>query len=133
MAAGITDRPREQIDPLLTRLHTRRDRMEAMRTRLRDDSTVQLVTIAERLALAETLRAATTVRDAGMHLDPVLCNRVLPASGSGVLQERQAHEREVLRELHEHFAQEGVREVPLLSGALTGVDDLWDLADIVTR
>lgn len=132
MAAGITDQPAEQLDPLLQRLHTRRDRMEAMRARLLDDAVVQLVTVAEQLALAETLRAASTVRDAGLHLDQVLCNRILPESDAGVLHERKTHEQTVLRELRERFADLGVVEIPMLAGALTGVPELRQLAAQLT-
>ncbi|MEY7971240.1 ArsA family ATPase [Saccharomonospora xinjiangensis] len=131
VAGMIGDTAEQEPDPLLRRLHARRDRMEWMRTRLTTDALVHLVVVPERLPLAETIRAAESLGDAGLRLGAVLVNRVLPPDDPGLLGRRIEQQTEVLRELERHFPGETVVRLPLLAGALTGVGELAALADLL--
>lgn len=70
------DQPDELADPLLERLHHRRQRLEAAAERLRTEAVVHLVTLPRRMVLAETLRAARSLDDGGLTLGTVIINQV---------------------------------------------------------
>ncbi|OQO89529.1 arsenic-transporting ATPase [Saccharomonospora piscinae] len=132
MVAGmIGDTADDEPDPLLQRLHARRERMEWMRTQLVTRALVHLVVVPERLPLAETVRAAESLTDAGLRLGAVLVNRVLPDDDPGLLGRRVDQQEEVLRRLTARFADHGVVAVPLLADALTGAGELGVLADLL--
>ncbi|KMS83514.1 ArsA family ATPase [Prauserella rugosa] len=118
---------REERDPLLERLHARRRRLDNLRHRLRTDARVHLVLVPERLPLAETERAADRLAEAGLPLGAVLVNRVAADAESGVLARRRGQERAVLARVRERFAD--VVTVPLLPGALAGVEELAEPAE----
>lgn len=127
LVAGMLGDRREESDPLLERLHARRARLERMRERLRTDALVHLVLVPERLPLAETLRAADTLTEAGLRLGTVVVNRVVPGTETGVLASRRAEQQQILAEVDARFAHGGVLHVPLLPGLLTGVEELAEL------
>lgn len=70
-------------DPVLRRLRARRDRLRSARDRLLDDAVFRLVLTPERLPVAETARALTTLGAAGLTVGAVVVNRVLPAEADG--------------------------------------------------
>lgn len=123
----------DEPDPLLARLHQRRDRMEQLHRRLRSDATVHLVLVPERLAWAETVRAADSLTAAGMRLGAPVVNRVVPPGESGLLAARRAQQDAVLVAVRQRFAAAAVVEVPLLGGELTGATELGELVALLER
>ncbi|PRX47224.1 arsenite efflux ATP-binding protein ArsA [Prauserella shujinwangii] len=128
LLAGMLGGERERPDPLLDRLHARRDRLEWLRARLRDDALVHLVLVPEQLPLAETLRAAEALEGGGLRLGRTVVNRVVPDDETGVLARRREHQERVLAELAGRFSGTGLVRVPLLPDALTGAGELGELA-----
>ena len=131
MAAGLLGRADEEPDPLLKRLHARRARLENLRSRLQEEALVHLVVVPERLPLTETLRAAETLGETGLRLGSVVVNRVVPDAETGVLARRRRQQEEVLAELRERFGESGLVWVPVLPGALTGLEELGDLTAVL--
>jgi arsenite/tail-anchored protein-transporting ATPase len=131
MAAGMLGGAEEQPDPLLERLHARRARLEAMRSRLAAEALVHLVLVPEHLPLRETLRAADTVTETGLRLGQVIVNRVVPETESGVLARRRDQQDEVLAHLAARFGEPCLVRVPLLPDTLTGRCGLGDLAEVL--
>ncbi|WP_183654676.1 TRC40/GET3/ArsA family transport-energizing ATPase [Prauserella isguenensis] len=126
-ADGLLGQAGAQRDPLLERLQSRRQRLEALQARLRADARVHLVLVPERLPLAETERAADQLTEAGVPLAAVLVNRVASGEESGVLARRRDQEHTVLARVRERFGGDGasgVLTVPLLPGDLTGAAGL---------
>lgn len=128
MVAGLLGR-KEEPDPLLVRLHRRRERMAGLRDRLRTDATVHLVVVPERMVWAETLRAVDALDRAGIPLGAPVVNRVLPAGGSGLLEERRAGQQQVLDAVLERFPV--AAQVPLQAGEPAGVAGLRGIADLL--
>jgi arsenite/tail-anchored protein-transporting ATPase len=131
MAAGMLGGAEEAPDPLLERLHARRARLEAMRSRLATEALVHLVLVPEHLPLRETLRAAETVTGTGLRLGQVIVNRVVPETESGVLARRRDQQDEVLAHLAARFGEPCLVRVPLLPDTLTGHGGLGDLAEVL--
>lgn len=122
MFAGMLGSDADAPDPLLDRLHARRDRMVRLRTRLRSDAAVHLVVVPEPLVWAETRRAADTLDAAGVPLGAPLVNRVVPASESGVLARRRDIQDEVLAAVRARLGE--AVQVPLLAHGPAGTDAL---------
>jgi arsenite-transporting ATPase len=97
------------------RLARRRAALRATRARLESEAVFHLVTVPERLPVAETLRAAATLRQGGMAVGCVLVNRVLPDSADPFLRERGEEQTRRLAEL-----ETGLRD--LVAGAPSAVD-----------
>lgn len=133
MLAGLAGRDREPSDPTLERLHARRARLAETRRRLQEEAVVHLVLVAERPVLAETLRAAEWLTASGMHLGPVVVNRMLPRGEGGLLEARRVRQEQVLAEVRDRFGRHGIVEVPLLPTELTGSDDLGELGAVLDR
>jgi arsenite-transporting ATPase len=93
-------------DPVLEALERRRDRLGQLRRILTDRARTSfvLVTIPERLAIEETVRAAEQVTEAGMDLGGLVVNRVLPEGLEGdFFHSRKAQERTYLEEIERRF------------------------------
>ncbi|MQA09515.1 MAG: AAA family ATPase [Pseudonocardiaceae bacterium] len=129
MVAGMTGRAQERADPLLERLHARRERLENLGQRLRDEAAVHLVLVPELLPLAETLRTVESLTQAGMRLRPLIVNRVLPDDDAGLLGKRRGQQDEVLDRLAAEAGELGVLWVPMLAGSLTTGAELTELAE----
>jgi arsenite/tail-anchored protein-transporting ATPase len=100
-------------DPVLARLHERRNRLRVAGERLRSDADLWLVTVPERLAIEETARAADALRQGGLHVAGVVVNRVLPADADGAfLADRREQQRGYLAEIRRRFAGHPIVEVP---------------------
>ncbi|MBW0090045.1 TRC40/GET3/ArsA family transport-energizing ATPase [Pseudonocardia sp. KRD-184] len=130
MLAGLLGR-HEEPDPLLVRLHRRRERMAGLRDRLRADAAVHLVVVPERMVWAETLRAVDALDRAGIPLGAPVVNRVLPAGGTGLLEERRAGQQQVLDAVLERFP--AAAQVPLQAGEPAGVAGLRGIAELLER
>lgn len=118
--------PEQDEDPLLRRLHARRERLEGAASLLRERSRVMLVTLARRMVLAETERAATRLTEAGFTLTPVVVNQIPP---EGVIGPDTAA---TLAATRERFAGPGVVELPLRESEPTGPKQLRELAALLT-
>ena len=92
-------------------------------------SSVRLVTTPERVVLAETHRARTTLAMLGHHVDGVIVNRVAVGDEwPGALAERH---REMLVAARDRFADLPVRFAPYSGVEPVGVEELLALADLV--
>jgi arsenite-transporting ATPase len=92
-------------------------------------SAVRLVTTPERVVLAETHRARTTLAMLGHHVDGVVVNRV--AVGDEWPEVLSARHREMLVSARDRFADLPVRFAPYSGAEPVGVDALLELADTV--
>lgn len=133
LLSGLLGQAEQGEDPLLGRLHDRRARLERVRRRLLDEATVHLVTVPERLPLAETERAAEALTDGGLTLGPAIVNRVVPPDAAGLLADRREHQERVLADVRTQFGTYGLAEVPLLRGELTTRDELADVAGYLAQ
>jgi arsenite-transporting ATPase len=92
-------------------------------------SCVRLVTTPERVVLAETHRARTTLAMLGHHVDGVIVNRVAVGDEwPAALAERH---RDMLVAARDRFADLPVRFAPYSGVEPVGVDELLALADLV--
>jgi arsenite-transporting ATPase len=105
-------------DPVLTALERRHRRLLDLRSHVTDRGRTSfvLVTIAERLAIDETARAADLLRDTALDVGALVVNRVLPDGLSGAFYDaRKAQEREYLDEIARRFSSLSrviVRQLP---------------------
>ncbi|WP_246632667.1 ArsA family ATPase [Pseudonocardia nigra] len=129
MFAGMLGHRADDPDPLLERLHARRDRMAGLRARLRADAAVHLVVVPERLVWAETVRAVDALTAAGIPLGAPLVNRVVPADATGLLATARAAQDEVLTAVRARLG--AAVEIPLLAGGPAGADALAGLAALL--
>jgi len=90
---------------------------------------VRLVTTPERVVLAETHRARTTLAMLGHHVDGVVVNRV--AVGDEWPDVLSARHREMLVSARDRFADLPVRFAPYSGAEPVGVEALLELADTV--
>ena len=90
---------------------------------------VRLVTTPERVVLAETERARTTLAMLGHHVDGVVVNRVAVGEGwPAALSERH---RDMLVTARDRFADLPVRFAPYAGAEPVGVESLLELAEAV--
>jgi arsenite-transporting ATPase len=93
-------------DPVLTALDRRRRRLEDLRNTIVDRSRTSfvLVTIAERLAIEETARAADVLSETALTIGGLIVNRVLPDGLEGEFyRSRKAQEEVYLEEIARRF------------------------------
>jgi arsenite-transporting ATPase len=129
MFAGMLGHRADDPDPLLERLHARRDRMATLRERLRADAAVHLVVVPERLVWAETLRALDALDDAGIPLGTAVVNRVVLPGEAGLLAATRAAQAEVLDAVRVRVG--ATVEIPLLPDGPTGTAALTHLAAVL--
>lgn len=130
LVSGMLGRPQAD-DPLLARLHQRRERLDATRSRLVQETLVHLVLVPERLPAAETERAARHLTDEGLTLGEVIVNRVTPPGTEGPLAERVGAESAALSRIRENLGHLGLIEVALQPGEPIGRRALTDLGDVL--
>jgi arsenite-transporting ATPase len=95
-------------DPVLVALERRRRRLEDLRDTIVDRSRTSfvLVTIAERLAIEETARAADVLSETALTVGGLIVNRVLPDGLEGeFFLARKAQEDVYLEEIARRFAK----------------------------
>jgi arsenite-transporting ATPase len=95
-------------DPVLAALERRRRRLDDLRNTIVDRSRTSfvLVTIAERLAIEETARAADVLGDTSLTIGGLIVNRVLPDNLDGEFyRARKAQEDVYLEEIARRFSR----------------------------
>lgn len=116
-------------DPVLARLHDRRQRLSRAAQRLREDTAVWLVLTPERLPIEETARAMEQLARHGIDAAGLIANRVLPAHADGdFLAQRRAQQDGHLEEIAERFAGWPLVSVPQLPRDVSQRADLELLA-----
>ena len=83
-----------------------------------------LVSIPEKMAVDETVRAAQSLSEFGIDVIGVLVNRVTPDLDHPFIQQRRQIEQVHLQQLKEHFDELPVAEVPLEAGDIHGLEGL---------
>ncbi len=133
LLSGMLGRREPDEDPLLSRLHDRRARLERTRQRMLDDALVHLVVVPERLPVAETERAAQALADGGLALGRVVVNRVTPVRDERPTVDRTDLESVAREHIRARFGHLGLVEVPLQRAELVGRDGLAAVADVLDR
>lgn len=112
-------------DPVLRRLRSRRDALQATRQRLIDDAAFHLVLIPERLPIEETARTTATLSEQGLHLAEIVVNRVLPSDAEGTfMRERLEQQAQRLEEIQARLGDRPTRVIPHAPRDVTEPDDL---------
>ncbi len=124
--AGSPGAP-EDRDPVLEALEARRDRFRRARDLVTDArrTAFVLVTVAERLPVAETERAVRVLERHGIAVGAVVVNRLLPAVPMGSFgARRRASEAGYLTDIEERFARYRIYRVPMLDRDVWGMEVL---------
>jgi arsenite/tail-anchored protein-transporting ATPase len=118
-----------EADPVLARLQLRAERLAGLRRRIHDDAVVHLVTVPERLAIEETLRAEADLTSAGLRVGTLVVNQVIPDEADGeFISARREQQRTHLADLARRSRGWSRTEVPLLPHDVRGPDDLAAIA-----
>jgi arsenite/tail-anchored protein-transporting ATPase len=121
-------------DPVIARLQLRAERLRGLRHRLHEDAVVHLVTVPERLAVEETLRADADLRAAGLTVGTLVVNQVIPAEADGgFVAARRDQQRVHLTDLRRRTSGRDHVEVPLLPHDVRSPDDLAAIVPHVAR
>jgi len=101
-------------------------RVRHVRRIMADDTvtTFSLVTIPERMAVSESLRAASALSEHEILIDRVIVNRCTPNLDHPFLKSRRDIEQQYLDELRDRFDDLGVHQIPLESSDIHGIDHL---------
>jgi arsenite-transporting ATPase len=122
----------EAEDPVLTALERRRERLKVLRSRVLDRASTSfvLVTIPERLAIEETVRAKALLAGIGIDLAALVVNRVLPDGLEGdFYHSRKAQESQYLAEIDRRFATTPRVIVRQLSHDVYGLESLRSISE----
>jgi arsenite-transporting ATPase len=120
------------IDPVLTALERRRERLRVLRARLLDRASTSFVfvTIAERLAIEETARAQALVAETGIDVGALVVNRILPDDLEGdFYRSRKAQEGQYLQEIARRFSRMRRADVRQLPHDVSGLGSLTTISD----
>jgi arsenite/tail-anchored protein-transporting ATPase len=123
-AAGDSDRRGSAPDPVLAILEARLARLLGVRAALTAPDRVAfvLVLVPERLPIAESVRAAHQLEDAGIPLGGLVVNRVLPDHADGAyFRARKAQERVHLAEVDRRLPAVPRAVVPQLEADVHGL------------
>ncbi len=113
------DEMQEELERLSRRIgHVRRVLADA------DHARFLLVTIAEQMAVDETVRAAEGLAEFGIHVGGVIVNRLTPDLDFDWLQGRRAIEQRHLERLRTYFEGLPLAEVPLEPTDVYGIEAL---------
>ena len=118
-------------DPILTALERRRQRLTTLRDHVTDRARTSfaLVTIPERLAIEETVRAASLLSETGIDVGALIVNRILPDGLSGdFYSSRKAQEATYLTEIARRFARLPRTDVRQLPRDVYGLDTLGEIS-----
>ncbi len=122
-----TDEAALAADPVLEALERRHERLGSLRTILTDRrrTSFVLVTIPERLAIEETLRAEELLSDTGVDVGGLVVNRVLPEGLEGEFyHSRKDQEGRYLTEIDRRFPRLRRVHVRQLPRDVYGLDSL---------
>ncbi len=120
------------VDPVLAALERRHERLKMLRSRLLDraNTSFVFVTIAERLAIEETARAAELVADTGIHVGGLVVNRLLPDDLEGEFyRSRKAQEALYLQEIGRRFSRLRRVDVGQLPRDVCGLTSLTTISE----
>ncbi len=110
------------------------DRLDGIETVLQDPqvTSVRLVTNAERMVLRETQRAFVYFLLHGLSVDGLIVNRVLPPEAqASFLAGLHGSQQQVLAEMASYFDPIPLRQVPMFTDEVVGLDRLDRLADLL--
>jgi arsenite-transporting ATPase len=122
----------EAADPVLAALSRRHERLGRLRSTIMDRARTSfaLVTIPERLAIEETVRAEEMLSDTGVDVGGLIVNRVLPDDLEGEFyRARKAQERAYLDEIDRRFKRIPRVRVRLLPRDVFGMDSLARISE----
>ena len=104
-----------------------------LRANIGDPSTTGflVVTLAEKLPVAETLDLVGELDSLGVDLAGLVVNRRSPDSEGAFLSARREIEESYIRTLEQTIAPVELAQLPLLAGELTGVDRLSEFASLL--
>ncbi len=110
------------------------EQIEALQKVLMDNTTtsVRLVANPEKMVIKESLRAHAYLSLYNVSTDLVIANRIIPAEVTDPFFQRWKESQEKYRqELHDNFAPLPVKEVPLFSEEMCGMEALDRLKDVL--
>lgn len=115
-------------------LIARRDRFARMAATITDPTITGfvVVTLAERMPVAESLDIVTQLRGLGVDVAALVVNRRSPADAGTFLADRRKLEDACLQELRERLPAVPTIELPLLVRDMTGEDALRELAALLS-
>ncbi len=101
-------------------------RVKHVRRIMSDDAvtTFSLVTIPERMAVSESIRATSALSEHNILVDRVIVNRCTPNLDHPFLKSRRDIEQRYLDELRDRYDDVGVHQIPLESTDIHGIDHL---------
>jgi arsenite/tail-anchored protein-transporting ATPase len=108
------------------------EQIEALQVILMDNSktSVRLVANPEKMVIKESLRAHAYLSLYNVSTDLVIANRIIPAEVTDPFFQKWKESQEKYRqELHDNFSPLPVKEVPLFSEEMCGMDALQRLKD----
>lgn len=107
-------------------LDGRRARLTALRETLRDHehTSFAIVLTPERMPAQESVELAAQLRQAGMGIGALVCNRRTPVGADGLLAGRHDIETGILAQLTAALPGVPLTELPMLPGELHGVEAL---------
>ncbi len=108
------------------------EQIEALEKVLTDNqqTSVRLVTNPERMVIKESLRAHAYLSLYNVATDMVVANRIIPDSVTDpFFQSWKQHQQQYKQEIHENFHPLPVKEVPLFSEEMCGLEALNRLKD----
>jgi arsenite-transporting ATPase len=120
------------VDPVLAALERRHERLKVLRVRLLDraNTSFVFVTLAERLAIEETARAAGLVAETGIDIGALVVNRILPDGLEGEFyRSRKAQEARYLQEIGRRFSRVRRADVRQLPHDVCGLASLGTISE----
>jgi arsenite-transporting ATPase len=114
-------------------LLARRDRFALMRETITDASSTGfvVVTLAEKLPIAESLDLIEQLEEIGVDLAAVVVNRRSPADAGPRLAERRTREDAHVDQLRTAIDAVPLAQIPVVEREMAGYDELAELADLV--
>jgi arsenite-transporting ATPase len=122
----------EAADPVLAALRRRHERLGRLRSTIMDRTrtTFALVTIPERLAIEETVRAEELLSETGVDVGGLIVNRILPDNLDGdFYRARKSQESTYLEEIDRRFRRIPRVRVRLLPRDVCGLDSLARISE----
>jgi arsenite-transporting ATPase len=130
---AVTDKPIPEKEIVHT-LETLIGHLERMQHLLTDPqrSSVRLVLNPEKMVIKETQRAYMYLSLYGYTTDALICNRVLPAQGTGpYFQEWHAIQARYRQSIRESFGVLPILDVPLFDREVVGLDMLQRMGEVL--
>lgn len=127
------DEPPSADAELRRNLLARRDRFARLREAITDATTTGflVVTLAEKLPVAESLDLVQQLDGIGVDLAAVVVNRRSPADAGTRLAERRAREDTHVQRLRTAIGDVPLAQIPVVEREMAGYDALAELADLV--